>query len=257
MSEEAAHPTHLDDVLKKHPSAPYPDIYYEPGKSSHGLLYDPFKSIVIPRPNGWIGTTSVDGQDNLAPFSQFTNVAFDSPTILFIGHGSYYKNQRKDSVANARETGEFLREKMNESAMETGEDEFPLAKVTKSPSRIVRPTRVAESPIHYECKTWSVIQAPGNSCIGCSDIVIGRVVAVHIKGEVITGNGLIDVLKARLLARLGYHQYTSIESVFEMVVPLMPDDTIGAAVLGGDKAKVSEEMAKRKKTWFGTVFKGA
>lgn len=65
------------------------------------------------------------------------------------------------------------------------------------------------------------------------------------------------MLKARLLARLGYHQYTSIESVFEMVVPLMPDDTIGAAVLGGDKAKVSEEMAKRKKTWFGTVFKGA
>ena len=146
---------------------------------------------------------------------------------------------------------------MNESAIETWEDEFPLAKVTKAPSRIVRPPRVAESPIHYECKTWSVIQVPGNSRVGCSDIVIGRVVAVHIKGEVITGDGLIDVLKARPLARLGYHQYTSIESIFEMVVPLMPDDTIGGAVLGGDKAKVSEEMAKRKKTWFGTAFEGA
>jgi hypothetical protein len=42
-----------------------------------------------------------------------------------------------------------------------------------------------------------------------------------------------------------------------MAMPLMPDDTIGASVLGGDKAKVSEEMAKRKKTWFGTAFEGA
>jgi hypothetical protein len=68
---------------------------------------------------------------------------------------------------------------------------------------------------------------------------------------------LIDVLKARPLARLGYHQYTSIESIFEMRVPLMPDDTAGAAALGGDKAKVAEEMAKKKKTWFGTAFEGA
>jgi hypothetical protein len=103
---------------------------YEPGKSSHGLPYDPFKSIVIPRPIGWISTTSVDGIDNLAPFSQFTNVAFDPPTIMwvatvraanrfegstndlafcrFVGHGSHYKNRSKDSVVNARETGEFV-----------------------------------------------------------------------------------------------------------------------------------------------------
>jgi hypothetical protein len=98
---------------------------------------------------------------------------------------------------------------------------------------------------------------PGNSRVGCSDIVIGRVVAIHIKGEIITGDGLIDVLKTRPIARLGYHQYTSIESVFEMVVPLMPDDTIGNAVLAGDQAKVAEEMAKKKKTWFGTGFGGA
>lgn len=59
------------------------------------------------------------------------------------------------------------------------------------------------------------------------------------------------------MARLGYHQYTSVDNVFEMVVPLMPDDTLGSAVLAGDKAKVSEEMSKRKQTWFGTAFEGA
>jgi flavin reductase (DIM6/NTAB) family NADH-FMN oxidoreductase RutF len=150
-----------------------------------------------------------------------------------------------------------LRENMNETAKETWDDEFTLGGVTKAPSRVVRPPRVAESPIHYECKTWSIIQVPGNSRVGCSDIVIGRVVSIHIKGDIITGDGLIDVLKARPLARLGYHQYTSIESIFEMCVPLMPDDTVGAAVLGGDKAKVEEEMVKKKKTWFGTAFAGA
>ena len=150
-----------------------------------------------------------------------------------------------------------LKDKMNETALETWDDEFGVAKLTKAPSRIVRPPRVAESPIHYECKTWSIIQVPGNSRVGCSDIVIGRVVAVHIKGEVITGDGLIDVLKARPLARLGYHQYTSVESIFEMVIPLMPDDTVGNAVLAGDKEKVAEEMAKKKQTWYGTAFEGA
>jgi flavin reductase (DIM6/NTAB) family NADH-FMN oxidoreductase RutF len=80
---------------------------------------------------------------------------------------------------------------MNESARETWEDEFPLAKVRKGPSRNRSSPRVAESPIHYECKTWRVIQVPGNSRVGCSNIIIGRVVAVHIKGDVITRDGLM------------------------------------------------------------------
>jgi flavin reductase (DIM6/NTAB) family NADH-FMN oxidoreductase RutF len=61
----------------------------------------------------------------------------------------------------------------------------------KALQEIVRPPRVAESPIHYECKTWRVIQVPGNSRVGCSNIIIGRVVAVHIKGDVITRDGLM------------------------------------------------------------------
>jgi len=86
-----------------------PDIFYEPPKGqTSGLAHDPFKSFVIPRPIGWISTTSKDGQDNLGPFSQFNNVSFDPPTILFIGHQSVYKRRSKDSVINARDTGEFV-----------------------------------------------------------------------------------------------------------------------------------------------------
>jgi hypothetical protein len=62
-----------------------PDIFYQPLKGeSSGLPHDPFKSFVIPRPIGWISTTSQDGKDNLAPFSQFQNVSFDPPTILLV-----------------------------------------------------------------------------------------------------------------------------------------------------------------------------
>jgi hypothetical protein len=149
-----------------------------------------------------------------------------------------------------------LRNAVNASSLETWDDEFPIAHVTKAPSRLVRPPRVAESPIQYECKTWSIIQVPGNSRVGCSDIVIGRVVAVHIKGNIITGNGLIDVLKTRPLARLGYHQYSSVQSIFEMHMPIMPDDPVGQAILGGDAAQLKDltAAAAQAQSWKGTAF---
>src|ERR1700712_294300 len=112
---------------------PHEDLFYQPplGESS-GLPHDPFKSFVIPRPIGWISTKSRDGQDNLGPFSQFTNVSFDPPTILFVGHQSLYKQRSKDTVMNCIETNEFvwnmatyeLKDQMNASSLESWGDEF-------------------------------------------------------------------------------------------------------------------------------------
>ncbi|KAN0073987.1 hypothetical protein V8E54_007924 [Elaphomyces granulatus] len=234
----------------------HPDIFYEPPKGqTSGLQHDPFKSFVIPRPIGWISTTSKDGQDNLGPFSQFNNVSFDPPTILFIGHQSVYKGRSRDSVVNARDTGEFvwnmatydLRENVNASALESWDDEFPIAEVTKAPSRVVKPPRVAESPVHFECKVHSIVRITGNSLVGHSDIVIGRVVAIHVKGEYITPDGLFDVLKAAPLARLGYHQYTAINNVFDMQMPFMPDDHVSGNVLAGTVNQASQDPESQKK----------
>ncbi|KAI9649470.1 hypothetical protein NHQ30_002046 [Ciborinia camelliae] len=239
-----------------------PDIFYQPPKGeSSGLPHDPFKSFVIPRPIGWISTTSKSGQDNLAPFSQFNNVSFDPPTIMFIGHQSVYKRQSKDSVNNAKDTGEFvwnmatydLRENVNASALESWDDEFPLAKVTKVASKVVKPPRVAESPVQFECKVHSILRITGDSLVGHSDIVIGRVVGIHVRGEYITSDGLFDVLKAAPLARLGYHQYTAINNIFDMDVPFMPDDNVSGNVLGGvvtkdiDEDSVVENGTKEKR----------
>ncbi len=58
-------------------------MQYEPGRTEHGLPFDPFKSCVVPRPIGWISTRSLDGVDNLAPFGQFNNVTYDPPTVMF------------------------------------------------------------------------------------------------------------------------------------------------------------------------------
>ena len=123
----------------------------------------------------------------------------------------------------------------------------------------------------FECKVHSVIRIQGDSLVGHSDIVIGRVVGIHVKGEYITPDGvskpfyswhmfqfqhftnqifqLFDVLKAAPLARLGYHQYTAINNIFEMKMPFMPDDFVSGGVLSGssgDKAPERIEPAEEE-----------
>ncbi|MGC2331170.1 MAG: flavin reductase family protein [Candidatus Acidiferrales bacterium] len=203
-------------------------MYYEPGKTRHGLRYDPFKSCVVPRPIGWISTVSRDGGHNLAPYSQFQMLAFDPPYVMFSA-GQNSRGRRKDTVVNAEQTGEFvwnmatweLREAVNKSAEEVPPevDEFDLSGVTKASSHVVKPCRVAESPVHFECIYHQTLRLPGNSMLSTSDVVFGRVIGIHISDDVITSDGHIDVLKIRPIARLGYYDYTSVESIFEMIIP--------------------------------------
>ena len=203
-------------------------MYYEPGVTPHGLPHDPFKSCVIPRPIGWISTVDRQGRHNLAPFSQFQNVTFDPPIVMFSSNQNS-AGQRKDSVRNAEETGEFVwnmatwaqREAGNASAEELphGVDEFERAGLAKLPSRRVKPPRVAGSPIQFECVYLNALRFPGTPPMGTADVVFGRVVAVHIDDAALDANGLVDVLKIRPIARMGYYDSTSVDSMFSMVIP--------------------------------------
>ena len=202
-------------------------MYYEPGVTPHGLPHDPFKSCVIPRPIGWISTVNAEGQHNLAPYSQFTNVTFNPPIVMFSANQGT-GGQRKDSVRNAEETGEFvwnmatyaLREAVNKTAEELpyGVDEFEHAGLGKLPSRKVRPMRVAGSPIQFECVYLNTVRFPGVPPMGTVDVVFGRVVAVHIDDEALDPQGLVDVLKIQPLARMGYYDYTYVDNKFQMVI---------------------------------------
>ncbi len=203
-------------------------MYYDPEKNDHGLPHNPFKSCIVPRPIGWISTVSPGGIHNLAPYSQFQNLTFDPPFVMFAANQNTRGN-RKDSVINAEQTGEFvynmatydLREAVNRSATEVPPevDEFELAGLTKAPSIRVKPCRVAESPIQFECRYHQTLRLPGNGPMGTVDIIIGKVVLIHIQDDVIAPDGRIDILRIRPLARLGYYDYTTVESFFEMVIP--------------------------------------
>jgi flavin reductase (DIM6/NTAB) family NADH-FMN oxidoreductase RutF len=170
----------------------------------------------------------VDGIPNLAPYSQFQNLTFDPPYVMFSANQKT-TGIRKDTVNNAEQTSEFvynmatyaLREAMNLTAQQVTpeEDEFELAGLTKAPSRLVRPFRVAESPIHFECRYVQTLRLPGGGKMGTVDVVIGEVLAVHIQDEFIMPNGKLDIVKIRPIGRLGYYDYTTVDSVFEMAIP--------------------------------------
>jgi flavin reductase (DIM6/NTAB) family NADH-FMN oxidoreductase RutF len=200
-------------------------MFYEPDKNNHGLARAPFKSCVVPRAIGWLSTLSAGGIANLAPYSQFTNLTFDPPYVLVSINQDAQQN-RKDTTVNIEDTGEFvynmatydLREQMNVTAAsfppET--DEFEIAGLTKAPSVVVKPWRVLESPVQLECVYVQTIRLPGNGRVGTADIIIGKVVGIHVKDEFIMPDGKLDILKIRPLARLGYSDYTTVDSVFEM-----------------------------------------
>lgn len=215
---------------------------YEPGKTSHGLAFDPFKSCVVPRPIGWISTRSTSTGDNLAPYSQFTNVTFDPPSVLFCANRGT-TGQRKDSVVNAEETGVFcwnmatweLREAVNLSAEELLPeiDEFAHAGLEKMAATQIDCPMVARSPVHFECEYLQTVTIPGNGTMGPADVVFGRVAVVHIDDDFITPDGRLDVLKARPIARMGYYDYTTVDSRFELIIPNSTRLLVG---LGGNAA---------------------
>ncbi|UUZ60204.1 flavin reductase family protein [Nocardioides sp. B-3] len=113
---------------------------YDPATEKSPLPFSPFKSCTVPRPIGWLSSVSPDGVENPAPYSQWQNLTFDPPMVMFSAN-QYPDGRRKDTVLNAEQTGWFvwnmatyeLREAVNTSAMALPpeESEFDRAGITK------------------------------------------------------------------------------------------------------------------------------
>jgi flavin reductase (DIM6/NTAB) family NADH-FMN oxidoreductase RutF len=179
---------------------------YEP-RLGHGLPHDPFNAIVGPRPIGWISTCDAHGAANLAPYSFFNAFNYVPPIVGFSSIG------RKDTLRNVEQTGEFvwnlatrpLAEAMNLScaAVPPEVDEFALTGLTPLPSTQVKPPRVAESPVTFECKVIQVIQL--HTAAGAavpSWLTLGEVVAVHIARHLLV-DGVYDTAAAEPILRGG------------------------------------------------------
>ena len=180
--------------------------FYEPAQG-HGLRHDPFNAIIGPRPIGWISTRGADGSVNLAPYSFFNAFNYRPPIIGFASVGA------KDTLRNARETGEFvwnlatraLAEHMNASCAPVpyGVDEFELGKLTQIPAQLIGAPRVAESPVNFECKVADIVQLKGWRGEDVpSWLVLGEVIGVHIAHSLLV-DGLFDTFGAGIIQRGG------------------------------------------------------
>jgi flavin reductase (DIM6/NTAB) family NADH-FMN oxidoreductase RutF len=187
-----------------------------------GLPWDPFKAIVAPRPIGWVTTLAADGVVNLAPYSYFNAVGDKPNVVMFSSTG------RKDSQRNAEATGEFVcnlatwdtHQEMNLTSAMVATSEPELAGLEMTPSRLVRPPRVAAAPAALECvylDTYAIRTRDGREHV--SHVVFGEVVGIYVDERYITEEGRLDTAAMRPVARMGYDEYAVVERAFRMARP--------------------------------------
>lgn len=177
-----------------------------------GNLYPWFTASLIPRAIAWVSSMSSDGVPNLAPHSFTTVAGVNPPTLCFVSVGA------KDTLANVRATGEFVLQigrwsqlaPMNDSAtpLPADQDEFAAAQLATTPSTVVRPPRVADAPVAFECR------ASGEHVIGDCVMVFGEVVHLSVDPAVLADDGLPDARALDPLSRLGRSEWGRLGEIF-------------------------------------------
>ena len=200
-------------------------MFYQPKKNPFSI--DPYKSLIFPRPIGWISSIDKKGIVNLAPYSYFNAIADDPPQIMFVAGASDKPLNRKDTLSNIMATKEFVvnfattatRQQMNLSSKDVHkeEDEFLLTKLKKRKSRLGKAPSVAGSPVNLECKLLKIIKLKSNTR-KFSTMVMGEVIGIYINDRFIE-KGRVNSAAMRYVARMGYSEYTTVSSKFKMKRP--------------------------------------
>ena len=186
--------------------------------------------VVAPRPVAFVSSLSASGVGNLAPFSFFTAGGSNPPSVVFCTVNDRHGNT-KHTLQNIRETGEYvinivtraMTDRINTASFEypADIDEFDVAGFTRTPSRIVAPPGVAESPVQLECRLHTVLShGEGPSA---SNYIVGEVVHISVDDAVCT-DGLPDNAKIEHLSRLGADYYSHIDpaTLFSLARPRTP-----------------------------------
>lgn len=189
-------------------------------KQSYNLM----TTTIVPRPIAWVSTLSENGVRNLAPFSFFNGIAVMPPTVGFTvayaDDDRGYKDTYTNLMAN-RECVVNIVSDANAQAMNTSAkgfppdiDEFEQAGVTATASHIVKPVRVKESPVQFECRLNQVVTIKNE--LGHSDLMLCDILMIHVDESVYAGDYKIDQHALNAIGRMGGTLYTNTHDVFDM-----------------------------------------
>ena len=194
-------------------------------RTVHKLL----SASIAPRPIAFASTVDAKGNVNLSPFSFFNVFSSNPPILIFSPARRVRDNTTKHTLQNAAETKEVVINIVNHSIVEQmsasskdyakGVNEFIESGLTEVPSLKVKPPRVLESPVSFECVVDNIISLGEHG--GAGQLVIAKVVHIHVKSEILDANNEIDSERLDLVARLGGDWYTRVtnESMFKLEKP--------------------------------------
>lgn len=211
-------------------------ISFEPKEVSPQELQGYLQTAVAPRPIAFASTLDEDGNPNLSPFSFFNVFSSNPPILVFSPARRVRDNTIKHTLLNVQNNAEVVINIVNYAMVQQvslssteyadGVNEFDKAGFTMLSSDLVKPFRVAEAPVQFECKVQQVI-AMGDGG-GAGNLVICEVVKVHVSKDVLDADGKIDQHKIDLVSRLGGNWYSRANAgLFEVAKPLT---TLGIGV---------------------------
>lgn len=211
-------------------------VSFDPKDLSTGKLHGYLLSAVAPRPIAFASTMDADGNPNLSPFSFFNVFSANPPVLIFSPARRVRNNSVKHTLENVEATMEVVinvvnydlvhQASLSSTEYEKGINEFEKAGLTMLDSDIVKPFRVAESPIQFECKVNEVIKLGTEG--GAGNLIICEVVKFHISNEILDDNEMIDQEKLDLVARAGGDYYSRAKNGFFKVPK--PLRTIGIGI---------------------------
>ena len=207
-----------------------------PGEVSTGKLHQYLLGAVGPRPIAFASTVDAEGRPNLSPFSFFNVFSANPPILIFSPARRGRDNTVKHTYNNVKATKEVvinivnydIVQQMSLSSTEYAEgvNEFEKSGLTMLKSDLVKPARVAESPVQFECKVNEVVELGENG--GAGNLVICEVLRMHIKEDILDETGHIDQHKIDQVARMGGNWYSRANlGLFEVPKPL---STLGIGV---------------------------
>ena len=228
-------------------------ISFEPKDLSTGKLHGYLLSAVAPRPIAFASTVDVNGNPNLSPFSFFNVFSANPPILIFSPARRVRDNTVKHTLENVEATREVVinivnydlvhQASLSSTEYEKGINEFGKAGLTMLKSDLIKPFRVAESPIQMECKVNDIIKLGTEG--GAGNLIICEVVKMHISKEVLDNDQVIDQEKLDLVARAGGDFYSRAKlGFFEVPKPLrtlgigidaMPDGIKNSIIFNGNE----------------------